>query len=48
VPTHWVLDVKFHSLHVGKSYANSIMKTKPNPNCNPTKNLLALTVTVKR
>jgi len=37
VPTRWVPDVKFHPLYVGKSYANSITKTKadPNPNTRP-------------
>ena len=34
VPTRRVPDVKFHSVHIGKSYVNPITKTKPNPNHN--------------
>jgi len=32
LPTHRVPDEKLYSLHVGKSYANPITKTKPDPN----------------
>jgi len=34
VPICRVTDVKLHSLHIRKSYANPITKTEPNPNPN--------------
>ena len=58
MPTRGVPDVRFHSLNVGKSYANPMSKTKPksNPNTNPAVTLTllnptnpnTLTVTLKR
>ena len=39
VPTRWVPDVKFHSLHVGKSHVNSVIKPISNDNPDTNSNL---------